>query len=244
MIAIVANIYEVVPPGRVVSPVKETLDDVWGGVISRIELDASQFTPECLAGLHEFSHVEIVFLFDRVEKSEIAVGARHPRGRPDWPLVGIFAQRAKNRPNRIGATACRLISVNDLSLMVEGLDAIDGTPVLDVKPCMREFAPKGEVRQPARATELMALIGILETTAQRGNVSCDWRFDDRPEVIHGGWIATLAVLLGVLVNVGYFVAISGRMTRIEDRLDNVMGALSALDRRVILIGVKLGIAPE
>jgi hypothetical protein len=57
-------------------------------------------------------------------------------------------------------------------------------------------------------------------------------------------LPTLTALIGVLVNVGYFGAISGRMTRIEDRLDNVMGALRALDRRVILIEVKLGITPE
>jgi len=156
VIAVVANIYEVVPIGQVVSPVKQTLDDVWGGVISRIELDASQFTPDCLAGLHEFSHVEIVFLFDRVAESAIRRGARHPRGRADWPLVGIFAQRAKNRPNRIGVTVCRLISVDYLSITVAGLDAIDGTPVLDIKPYMREFASKGEVRQPAWATDLMS----------------------------------------------------------------------------------------
>jgi tRNA (Thr-GGU) A37 N-methylase len=156
VIAVVANIYEVVPIGQVVSPVKQTLDDVWGGVTSRIELDASQFTPECLAGLHEFSHVEVVFLFDRVAESAISRGARHPRGRADWPLVGIFAQRAKNRPNRIGVTVCRLISVDYLSIAVEGLDGIDGTPVLDIKPCMQEFGPKGEVRQPAWATDLMS----------------------------------------------------------------------------------------
>jgi tRNA (Thr-GGU) A37 N-methylase len=82
-------------------------------------------------------------------------GARHPRNRLDWPKVGIFAQRGKNRPNRIGVTICRLLSVRGLSLEVADLDAIDGTPVLDIKPYMREFAARGEIRQPAWATELM-----------------------------------------------------------------------------------------
>ncbi|HTS49825.1 MAG TPA: SAM-dependent methyltransferase [Bryobacteraceae bacterium] len=145
-----------IPIGVVHSPIHEPVDDVWGGVTAHIELDASRFSEESLAGLDEFSHVEIVFLFDRVADSEIHSGARHPRGRQDWPKVGIFAQRGKNRPNRIGVTVCRLVSVRPLAIEVEGLDAIDGTPVLDIKPYLRQFAPRGEVHQPAWATELMA----------------------------------------------------------------------------------------
>jgi tRNA (adenine37-N6)-methyltransferase len=144
------------PIGVVHSPIREPVDDVFGGVTSRIELDAARFSPESLAGLEEFSHVEIVFIFDRVADSEIHLGARHPRGRTDWPKIGTFAQRGKHRPNRIGVTICRLLAVRGLAIEVEGLDAIDGTPVLDIKPYMREFAPRGEVRQPAWSTELMS----------------------------------------------------------------------------------------
>jgi tRNA (Thr-GGU) A37 N-methylase len=54
------------------SPVEEPVDDVWGGVKCRIDLDASRFTSDCLSGLAEFSHVEIVFLFHKVLESEIA----------------------------------------------------------------------------------------------------------------------------------------------------------------------------
>ncbi len=145
----------VVPIGVVRSPITEPIDDVWGGFVSRIELDSAQFSPECLAGLSEYSHVEILFHFDRIAPEEIIYGARHPRNRTDWPKVGVFAQRAKKRPNRIGATVCRLVSVNGLTLEVEGLDAIEGTPVLDIKPYMPEFGPKGQVRQPAWSKELM-----------------------------------------------------------------------------------------
>lgn len=144
------------PIAVVRSLVSEVIDDVFGGVISRIDLDSSRFTPDALAGLNEFSHVEIVFIFDRLQESETHYGARHPRGRTDWPMVGIFAQRGKNRPNRIGVTICRLLNVTDLTLEVEGLDAIDGTPVVDIKPYMPEFAPRGEVRRPAWAAELMS----------------------------------------------------------------------------------------
>ena len=145
-----------IPIGIVRSSVRDIADDIWGGVICRIELDASRFTADSLIGLDEYSHVEILFLLDRIPEDRIEYGSRHPRGRTDWPQVGIFAQRAKNRPNRLGVTVCRLLAAHDLGIEVEGLDAIDGTPVLDIKPYLREFAPKGAVRQPAWATELMA----------------------------------------------------------------------------------------
>jgi tRNA-Thr(GGU) m(6)t(6)A37 methyltransferase TsaA len=147
---------ELHPIGTVHSPVVNPVDDIWGGVTCRIDLDPSRFTADSLAGLADFSHVEVVFLFHQVQESEIATGSRHPRNRLDWPKVGIFAQRGKNRPNRIGVTICRLLSVGNLSVEVAGLDAIDGTPVLDIKPYMLEFAARGEIRQPEWARELMA----------------------------------------------------------------------------------------
>lgn len=147
--------FEFVPVGVVHSPIVEPVDDVWCGVTCRIDLDKSRFTPDSLWGLSEFSHVEVVFVFHRVADAEITTGARHPRNRLDWPKVGIFAQRGKNRPNRIGVTICRLVSVRGLSVEVADLDAIDGTPVLDIKPYMREFAARGTIREPDWAEELM-----------------------------------------------------------------------------------------
>jgi tRNA (adenine37-N6)-methyltransferase len=131
-------------------------DDDWGANLSTIELCSDQFTPEALAGLDAFSHVEIIFIFDKVTPAKIEKGARHPRGRQDWPLTGIFAQRGKNRPNRLGVTVCKIVSVDGIHLTVEGLDAINGTPVIDIKPVMQEFLPRGEVRQPQWVSELMA----------------------------------------------------------------------------------------
>ena len=69
--------------------------------------------------------------------------------------IGIFAQRGRGRPNRIGLSTCRLLGVDGTRVRVSGLDAIDGTPVLDIKPYMREFGPRGEVRQPHWADEIM-----------------------------------------------------------------------------------------
>ena len=133
----------------------EAIDDDWGSSRACIELDGERFTAASLAGLMDFSHAEIIFLFDRVDENEIEYGARDPRGRSDWPLVGIFAQRGRNRPNRLGSCVCRIVAVDGLHLDVEGLDAIDGTPVLDIKPVLTGFLPRGEVREPGWAAEIM-----------------------------------------------------------------------------------------
>jgi tRNA-Thr(GGU) m(6)t(6)A37 methyltransferase TsaA len=129
-------------------------DDFWGGAATCIAL-TERFTADAFAGVEEFSHVEILFLLHRVEPEKILTGARHPRNNADWPAVGIFAQRAKARPNRIGSTICRVLRVEGTRLFVAELDALDGTPVLDIKPVMAEFLPRGEVRQPAWSHELM-----------------------------------------------------------------------------------------
>jgi len=131
------------------------VDDGWDTVTAQIELDAAQFQPDAVAALDSFSHIEVIFHFDQAPPEGVNTGARHPRGNTAWPKVGIFAQRGKDRPNRAGVTVCRLLSVNGLSLSVQGLDAIDGTPVLDIKPFMRGFLPRGEIREPEWAGELM-----------------------------------------------------------------------------------------
>ncbi len=143
------------PIGYVRNHRTELADDDWGNVRSRIVL-ADWLTPTSLLGLKDFSHAEIIYVFDRVEESQVEPEARHPRDNPDWPKVGIFAQRGKNRPNRLGATIVALESVEDRTLTVRGLDAIDGTPVVDIKPVMREFLPRQAVEQPQWASELMA----------------------------------------------------------------------------------------
>ena len=143
------------PIGIVRSPIRQVADDCWGGVVSMIELDESQFSVDCTLGLSEYSHVEVVFYLSQIPQEKIVSGARHPRGRSDWPKVGIFAQRTKDRPNRIAVTVCHLEAVDGLKIRVRELDAVDGTPVLDVKPFYSGFAPRGEIREPAWAAELM-----------------------------------------------------------------------------------------
>ena len=143
------------PIGVVVGGRTEPIDDDWGTVEAVIRLDGQRFASDAVAGLDAFSHLCVVFQFHLVAEADVVVGARHPRGNLDWPLVGMFAQRAKMRPNRLGVSNCALVAIDGLDLHVRGLDAVAGTPVLDVKPFMREFEPVG-TRQPAWATELMA----------------------------------------------------------------------------------------
>jgi tRNA-Thr(GGU) m(6)t(6)A37 methyltransferase TsaA len=145
---------EVAAIGFVHSPRVELRDDDWGAVESRIVL-APGFEPDALDGIDDFSHAEILFHFDQVDPAKIVAGARHPRNREDWPAVGIFAQRGKNRPNRLGSTVVRILGRDGRTLHVAGLDAVDGTPVLDIKPVMREFLPREDIRQPVWSRELM-----------------------------------------------------------------------------------------
>ncbi len=125
------------PIGVVVSPVVEGVDEGWGEVVSEIHLKA-----EFAAGLQDidtFSHIIVVFFMHESTFNPLTDLHRRPRGRADMPDVGIFAQRAKHRPNPIGISAVELIGVAGNVLRVRGLDAIDKTPVLDIKPYFPAF---------------------------------------------------------------------------------------------------------
>ncbi len=142
------------PIGRVHGGREDDADHGWGTVEAEIVLDPS-LPEEALTGLDAFSHAVIVFHFDMIDPEKIAYGLRRPRGRDDMPEVGIFAQRGGPRPNRLGVTTVEILGLSGRSLRVRGLDAIDGTPVVDIKPVMRGFEPRGAVREPAWAVELM-----------------------------------------------------------------------------------------
>lgn len=128
-------------------------DDYWGNILSEIELVPS-IPAEALEGITEFSHLEIIFHFNQSDPHK-AVYAGHPRGNTNWPHTGIFAQRKKDRPNALGLTIVELVKREGNKIWVKYLDAIDGTPVLDIKPVMKEFLPAGEIRQPPWSKELM-----------------------------------------------------------------------------------------
>jgi tRNA-Thr(GGU) m(6)t(6)A37 methyltransferase TsaA len=131
----------------------EAIDDNWGSIISEIVL-AEHVPNEAFEGISAFSHLEIIYHFDKVQKESI-VFSGHPRGNTAYPLVGIFGQRKKDRPNAIGLSTVELVEHNGRSIKVKYLDAIDGTPVLDIKPVFREFQPKSDIRQPSWVSDLM-----------------------------------------------------------------------------------------
>jgi tRNA-Thr(GGU) m(6)t(6)A37 methyltransferase TsaA len=120
------------PIGYVLSPVKDTVDEKWGQVVSEIQVKL-ELAPG-LKGLNSFSHILVVYYMHEATWSPEKDLIRRPQGRTDMPELGIFSQRAKHRPNAIGITAVSLVEVKGNSLRVRGLDAIDGTPVLDIKP--------------------------------------------------------------------------------------------------------------
>lgn len=141
--------------GTVRTPRTDPDDTVgWGDVTARIEL-VPELGDASLTGLVDFSHVEVLFRFHLAEDREHYRGVRPARGRADLPPIGVFAARGPYRPNRIGVSSCRLVEVGDTWLTVRGLDAVDGTPVLDLKPVMSALLPT-DVHEPAWSRELMA----------------------------------------------------------------------------------------
>jgi tRNA-Thr(GGU) m(6)t(6)A37 methyltransferase TsaA len=129
------------------------IDDDWGNIISEITLEENIPT-EAFDGIEAFSHLEIVFFFDQADENNMVYSGR-PRGNPDYPVMGIFGQRKKDRPNRIGLCMVELLAHNGRTITVKGLDAINGTPVVDIKPVFREFQTKGTIRQPEWVGDLM-----------------------------------------------------------------------------------------
>lgn len=127
--------------------------DHWDNVMSTIVVD-ERFPADCFQGLEEFSHVEVVFVFDRAtERPDYA--AQSPRGDSDLPPVGVFVDRGPRRPNRLGVSRCAIVSVDGRTLRVRGLDAVNGTPVIDLKAVMAAYTPT-LTREPAWVQQLMA----------------------------------------------------------------------------------------
>ena len=131
----------------------EPIDDHWETIIAEIEL-ADHIPTEALENISDFSHLEIIYYFDKVRNEDIVFSGR-PRGNPNYPLVGILGQRKKDRPNTIGLSTVELLEHNGRTIKVKYLDAINGTPILDIKPVFKEFQPKTEIKQPIWVADLM-----------------------------------------------------------------------------------------
>lgn len=132
------TMYTVKPIGTVRCPVTEMSQGNWAQVVSEIHLEPQY--QGGLQGLEGFSHVLVVFWLDQIKAFDPAKQLlRKPRGMEDMQALGVFAQRTKYRPNPIGVTAVALAGIEGNVVSVRGLDALEGTPVLDLKPYIPEF---------------------------------------------------------------------------------------------------------
>ena len=140
------------PIGYVVNDVDSPIDCGWAKVESRIILQEN--LAPALLGLDDFSHLLVVFWMHQAETPMVL--QRRPQDRDDMPKIGLFSQRSKHRPNPIGVTSVPLVEVNGCEVVVRGLDAINGTPVLDIKPYYPQYDRPAEVSMPEWVSHLMA----------------------------------------------------------------------------------------
>ena len=119
--------------------------DWWAETVSEIVIDPS--LTEALDGLEEFSHIIVLYWMHRVASGEVPLKV-HPMGRQELPPVGLFAARAPNRPNPVGKATVRLLQHQGNILRVKGLDAIDGSPVIDIKPYLPGYDSVADAKVP------------------------------------------------------------------------------------------------
>ncbi len=143
---------EIAPIGFVRNDRHDPKRHDWADVESEILVNDE--LAEQLDGLDDFSHILVLFWLDRVTAEERKPRKVHPQKRQDLPLVGVFATRTPSRPNPIGITEVRLLERRCNVLRVRGLDAIDGTPVLDLKPFLPGTETKEDIHMPAWAENL------------------------------------------------------------------------------------------
>ena len=133
------------PIGIVRNGFSEPVHQNWDKIVSDILIDNG--LTEALDGLEEFSHILVLYWMHQSNRA-IKSYKIHPRGDPQLPLTGLFASRSPNRPNPVGKATVRLLQRNGNVLRVEGLDAIDGTPVIDIKPYIPRYDSVTDARVP------------------------------------------------------------------------------------------------
>jgi len=115
-----------------------------GGLVSEVVI-YDEYS-DCLNGLEEFSHLIVLYWSHLVGDEGRKATMVHPAGQEDMPLVGVFATRSPARPNPVCVTTVELLGLDKNVLTVKGLDAVDGSPVIDIKPHQPRFDAPGEVR--------------------------------------------------------------------------------------------------
>lgn len=121
--------------------------------VRRTETDVSQIMirkdlEDILTGIGEYSHLVVLYWAHAVPGERRSLTRVHPMGRRDLPEVGIFSTCSPARPNPVLTTVVRLVRKKGNVLEVTGLDAIDGSPVIDIKPYVSEFYPREGIRTP------------------------------------------------------------------------------------------------
>ena len=137
--------------GFVHNEMKQPLREGWEEVISDIVIDDG--LTEALDGLEEYSHIIVLYWLHKSDTARLATKV-HPRGRPDLPMVGLFATRTPHRPNPIGKATVQLLERQGNLLRIRGLDAIDGTPVIDIKPYIPGYDSAANAKVPPWVTNL------------------------------------------------------------------------------------------
>ena len=141
------------PIGYVSNEIENRKDTTWGEDVSKIILEEEYSGG--LKGLDDFSHAIIIYYLDKAHFERDKHIQRKPQNREDMPLVGIFSQRGKDRPNQIGITAVQIMSLKNDTLIVKGLDAINSTPIIDIKPYYPMYDYKENATVPEWAYRLM-----------------------------------------------------------------------------------------
>jgi len=132
--------------GIVRNGIRETMRHGWREVVSDIVIDSA--LTEALDGLEEFSHIIVLYWMHQLTPGRELPLKTHPMGKKELPLVGRFTTRSPSRPNPVGHAIVRLLERRGNILKVKGLDAIDGTPVIDIKPFIPGYDSPEDTKAP------------------------------------------------------------------------------------------------
>jgi len=138
------------PLGQAKNKVDKPMLPGWKDVTTEIVIDKNY--AKGLDGIEDYSHIIIVYWMDKEKECHLK---HHPQGKEDIPFVGIFACRCPQRPNRIAISTVELVKRKDNVLIVKGLDIVDGTPILDIKPYTPQYDNVGKAKVPNWVSKLV-----------------------------------------------------------------------------------------
>ncbi len=148
-----AQAIQYTPIGTVLSERREVIDDHWGDVLAKIKFNESYDLKAFSAGTYAY----FLFYMDLVDPAKIIRDARYPRNNKAFPLTGILAQRGKNRPNQLGLSCAKILQITQNEMIVQGLDAVDASPILYLKPWLKELEPTAaSIREASWLEEIMS----------------------------------------------------------------------------------------